>query len=60
MLLFINFACTQKRNQRWRPASRMLGLSTQNAVPNELFYREIISSDYETLLELDNPRYGLN
>ncbi|XP_041056187.1 E3 ubiquitin-protein ligase ZSWIM2 [Carcharodon carcharias] len=47
------FAFREKRNQRWKPLQQVSGQPLPLAIINDLMNREIVSKDYEILLQLD-------
>ncbi|XP_078083838.1 E3 ubiquitin-protein ligase ZSWIM2 [Mustelus asterias] len=50
------FTYREKRNQRWKPLQQVSGLPLPLAVLNDLMDRDIISNDYDLLLQLDRNR----
>ncbi|XP_067891687.1 E3 ubiquitin-protein ligase ZSWIM2 isoform X2 [Heterodontus francisci] len=50
------FTFREKRNQRWKPLQQVSGLPLPLAVINNLMNREIVSNDYDLLLQLDRNR----
>ncbi|XP_048391247.1 E3 ubiquitin-protein ligase ZSWIM2 [Stegostoma tigrinum] len=50
------FTFREKRNQRWKPIQQVSGMPLPLAVINDLMNREIISNDYDLLLQLDGNR----
>ncbi|XP_078408031.1 E3 ubiquitin-protein ligase ZSWIM2 [Cetorhinus maximus] len=50
------FTFREKRNQRWKPLQQVSGLPLPLAVINDLMNREIVSKDYDILLQLDRNR----
>ncbi|XP_043549373.1 E3 ubiquitin-protein ligase ZSWIM2 isoform X1 [Chiloscyllium plagiosum] len=50
------FTYREKRNQRWKPVQQVSGMPLPLAVINDLMNREIVSNDYDLLLQLDRNR----
>uniref|UniRef100_UPI00398ECE37 E3 ubiquitin-protein ligase ZSWIM2 isoform X2 n=1 Tax=Pristiophorus japonicus TaxID=55135 RepID=UPI00398ECE37 len=50
------FTFREKRNQRWKPLQQVSSLPLPLAMINDLMNREIVSNDYDLLLQLDRNR----